>query len=1017
MGKYGEQVAQAKLFGQFDALTGYEGITEADVIILKGLVTTVADQVGPRLDRIRETFPQYTEHDLRHACNVADLVYCFLPKRRPDAPESIRLNAVELALLWMAILLHDVGMYVTEQEKEETLGSKQYADFLAHHADRVEAAQRSRQQGQPRRARAIEDALLAEFYRPLHPHRARTYIDETLAKEVALEFHDVLLADHVAQLCASHGWGVERSNDLRHPEQAVAQLRPDRRIKSVRVNLQYLACCLRVGDVLDFDRSRTPLAVYEEIDFTEEKSIEEWNKHLSIDGWDVNEHRVMFDAPCTHPAYFVAVHDFLNFVDDELRACRYLLDAAPAGDAEKYALTLAHVVDRRDVRMKDPKYVAGGFRFRLEYDEILRLLMDKSLYPDPALFLRELLQNALDACRYQEALAKEAGMHDKYVPRIIVRDHSRDRKQPRIVFEDNGVGMSQQTVEDFFLRVGKSFYRSPAFEAERRRLKQQGIQLDACSLFGIGFLSCFLAGDRIEVETFQCGSVPMKVTITGPSKYYLIEKLPPPEEPIWFKSPEDEHQDGPPSQTGTRVTVQLRPDWHGKDERQAKDIVRQTLDTFAVNQEYEIRVFRPNRKRPHRIKKRRWEDMEPLPLAPSNTYERVSDEIYSILAASRVALEKWDFSSALRGSAWIWMLNDGSGGLSPAHGDLCVSSTYGDLSIEVSSAVLRQIGKFNWLGLGGTLPSEAVSLLEEYGSGNGTPNVEELSRRIWDVSSVRKTGWSRDRWDECVRDFMRMPREQRIEVVAALKRECKVHTHNITPGVSAWWKLPGIPTVLWAADREGLCDATRSIKEGCDIDRYLRVESAYKLSLFGIRVPAGIVRWDPAKGISQYQNPLPNFTTASIDAYGTAASRPSASRLFVPPENASGLLVPLGRAILRHAYELFVPHEDEPAWQSWFGGFLNSCRGIRQAVADELELLKPHIRIECVVDGKNAQLTPKELFERFGPFVAGGDWYGTDRPDGIVDRYNQPNYLVRELPIRERKGHPKEFDIRGLVPG
>ena len=73
----------------------------------------------------------------------------------------------------------------------------------------------------------------------------------------------------------------------------------------------------------------------------------------------------------------------------------------------------------------------------------------QGLYPDETLFLRELLQNALDACRYQKARALDAGMGDKYIPRIQVWDGSSlphdpedPDKGPRIVFQDNGVGMS-----------------------------------------------------------------------------------------------------------------------------------------------------------------------------------------------------------------------------------------------------------------------------------------------------------------------------------------------------------------------------------------------------------------------------------------------------------------------------------------------------------------------------------------------------------------------------------------------
>ena len=185
---------------------------------------------------------------------------------------------------------------------------------------------------------------------------------------------------------------------------------------------------------------------------------------------------MQYVAKCATPEDYVAVHHFLDWVDRELQECTQLVLEYPQSDARRYVLNLAPVVDRHQIRMANPNMVTGAFRFQLEYDRIMQLLMDKSLYPDETLFLRELLQNALDACRYQKAIAQEKGMEDKYIPRITVWDYSavtrgsggRDDR-PRIVFSDNGVGMSLHHVENYFMRVGKSReFKNSRCELRRR---------------------------------------------------------------------------------------------------------------------------------------------------------------------------------------------------------------------------------------------------------------------------------------------------------------------------------------------------------------------------------------------------------------------------------------------------------------------------------------------------------------------------------------------------------------------
>ncbi|MEO1528733.1 MAG: hypothetical protein AAFX06_25210 [Planctomycetota bacterium] len=442
-----------------------------------------------------------------------------------------------------------------------------------------------------------------------------------------------------------------------------------------RVNHSYLACCLRLGDILDFDRTRTPLSAFHSIHFTESISVDEWNKHLSIRGVSVSDQRVEYIADCETPADYVAVHHFLDWVDRELQDATRRVREFPQELADRYQLKVAPVVDRFQVKMADPRYIAGAFRFQLDYEQIMKLLMDKSLYPDETMFLRELLQNALDACRYQQARASKREREGKpvnYIPRIQVWDGSalpRDPDNPdggpRIEFRDNGVGMSLDQVENFFMRVGKSYYRSADFSAERERLEEMGIHLDACSRFGIGFLSCFLGGDRIVVDTFQYGGRPLRITIEGPSKYFVIEQLPAVDLADFpaFSSPDDPEDDSPPNCSGTNVTVYLRKDWR-RNPSDEDDLVFKTLDAYAVNQEFPILVSEPE-KEPREIARGGWDSCIPTPTLSAGVTDRValSKEKAAVWADKLVAsvFDFSDYQPALRGRGAIWFLANHDG--------------------------------------------------------------------------------------------------------------------------------------------------------------------------------------------------------------------------------------------------------------------------------------------------------------------------------------------------------------------
>src|SRR5439155_11470238 len=98
---------------------------------------------------------------------------------------------------------------------------------------------------------------------------------------------------------------------------------------------------------------------------------------------------------------------------------------------------------------------------------------------------------------------------------IVKRDDDAEWSGGRVEFEhgvdgqgrefvlcvDNGVGMDQRIVKEFLVRAGRSYYRSPEFERERLTFAQAGADFDPCARFGIGFMSLFMLGDKINIIT------------------------------------------------------------------------------------------------------------------------------------------------------------------------------------------------------------------------------------------------------------------------------------------------------------------------------------------------------------------------------------------------------------------------------------------------------------------------------------------------------------------------------------
>jgi molecular chaperone HtpG len=123
-------------------------------------------------------------------------------------------------------------------------------------------------------------------------------------------------------------------------------------------------------------------------------------------------------------------------------------------------------------------------------------LLSNHLYSGPSVFVRELLQNAVDALTARAEIvssvrAIEADRPETRGVRVHLR---RGDGAPEIVFEDDGIGLTEGEVHTFLATIG---------ESSKRRVDAAGAPLesDLIGQFGIGILACFLVSDEIVVRT------------------------------------------------------------------------------------------------------------------------------------------------------------------------------------------------------------------------------------------------------------------------------------------------------------------------------------------------------------------------------------------------------------------------------------------------------------------------------------------------------------------------------------
>lgn len=123
-------------------------------------------------------------------------------------------------------------------------------------------------------------------------------------------------------------------------------------------------------------------------------------------------------------------------------------------------------------------------RFQINLRGIIELLSNH-LYSRPEVFVRELLQNGVDAITARQQI------EPNHQGEIVLSITSPRGKPPTLEMSDNGIGLTEDEVHRFLATIGETSKRNA--EGERTG--------DFLGQFGIGLLSCFVVSNEIVVVT------------------------------------------------------------------------------------------------------------------------------------------------------------------------------------------------------------------------------------------------------------------------------------------------------------------------------------------------------------------------------------------------------------------------------------------------------------------------------------------------------------------------------------
>lgn len=470
-------------------------------------------------------FPGYTDHGVAHISNVISSAELLV------AEDTWQLLTPEdAAAIVCACLLHDCGMHLTVDGFWDLLGGDfdfQSAPFSEERICWSEKFTLFQQEA----ARWDAARLLAVFgEQEAIPHiKAQTselsprqllFIGEFVRREHAMLAQAVAVRgvpgpeSRSGRLAPLSGFDehqrkmfgfLARSHNL--PIRKAADALPSRsRRFYLRVHGPFVMAVLRVADYIQISRERAPQEILRTRKLVSPLSRNEWAKHRAVldlhletadpEALMVEVRPETIDEFCGLSALFKDLQreldetwatigevygrgDSLKGMGLSVRRLRSNLE-----DVQKYE------------REEQPKFIPRPVRLSTASTDLLNLLVAPLYGNRPSVGVRELIQNAIDA--HLERVDLDAG--NPSLGRVLVNVIELDNNESSVEVIDTGVGMSLETVENFFLRVGASFrssdwwLRSHQSAEGRSRVRRTG-------RFGVGVLAAFLIGQKISVTT------------------------------------------------------------------------------------------------------------------------------------------------------------------------------------------------------------------------------------------------------------------------------------------------------------------------------------------------------------------------------------------------------------------------------------------------------------------------------------------------------------------------------------
>lgn len=498
--------------------------------------------ISKALQNIGSIFPHYSRHDASHSRQIIVNIERIL------GDKIQYLTATDTWLILEAAYNHDIGMVITQKQIQD-MNTDDFHDFLVdltndrdHYLQPFAKNWLENKATLPPKSSAHDFfqqylQLLAEWYRRKHPHNSgrivRSPIEEIGLHSPRNELLPKRLFGILADICESHGDSFEDLMDkLPQAEAGMA---------SEDCHPRYVACLLRMGDLLDVDDNRfCPVMMAMCAHNMPTLSKTHYEKHQSIQHLRMDSERIEIECVCPNPDAYEEAYNWFDWLQQEYhKQTQHWHQIVPYGELGRLPTLMTPIV-----KMEEPYIILEQGKkptLKVNKDSFLNLVRGTGLYQSKFDAIREILQNAVDSTLHRIWIEHKEEFNSKKInspfdPRLIeiykqypihISLERHKEKNLTWVFKvrDQGTGISKTELK-YILEVGSSFKN----KEKSKRANEMPMWFRPSGAFGIGLQSAFLLADQFTLKTYSMIYYEnLNITFYKEKNNVLLEKIKPSE--------------------------------------------------------------------------------------------------------------------------------------------------------------------------------------------------------------------------------------------------------------------------------------------------------------------------------------------------------------------------------------------------------------------------------------------------------------------------------------------------------